>query len=93
MASHRSQEDENGSPMPVMGRPVHALQVVAMQQHNHRLLGHCKRLERQKDVLMAQVHAIHDKWSDAEATRTHLLNEVCTLRKTLEVSNPRSHEV
>ena len=79
--------------MPVVSCPMHGVQVVAMQQHNHRLLGHCKRLERQKDVLMAQVHAIHDKWSDAEATRTHLLNEVCTLRKTLEVRNPRPHRI
>ncbi len=71
--------------LAVVRCPMSAEQVVAMQQHNHRLLGHCKRLERQKDMLMAQVHAIRDKWSDAEATRTHLLNEVCTLRKTLEV--------
>ena len=56
-----------------------------MQQGNHRLLGHCKRLERQKDVVMAQVAAMRDKWSEAEATRTHLQNEVDTLRKTLEV--------
>ena len=55
-----------------------------MQQHNHRLLGHCKRLERQKDVVMAQVRAMQDKWQEAEATRAHLQNEVDTLRKTLE---------
>ena len=55
-----------------------------MQQHNHRLLGHCKRLERQKDVVMAQVRAMQDKWGEAEATRVHLQNEVDTLRKTLE---------
>ena len=55
-----------------------------MQQHNQRLLGHCKRLERQKDVVMAQVRAMQDKWGEAEATRTHLQNEVATLRKTLE---------
>ncbi|CAL5229136.1 g12408 [Coccomyxa viridis] len=59
-------------------------QVGAMQQHNHRLLGHCKRLERQKDVVMAQVRAMQDKWQEAEATRAHLQNEVDTLRKTLE---------
>ena len=56
-----------------------------MQQHNHRLLGHCKRLERQKDVVMAQVAAMQDKWGEAEATRAHLQKEVDTLRKTLEV--------
>ncbi len=56
-----------------------------MQQHNQRLLGHCKRLERQKDVVMAQVRAMQDKWQEAEATRAHLQNEVDTLRKTLEV--------
>ena len=61
-----------------------ALQVGAMQQHNHRLLGHYKRLERQKDVVMAQVRAMQDKWQEAEATRAHLQNEVDTLRKTLE---------
>lgn len=55
-----------------------------MQQHNQRLLGHCKRLERQKDVVMAQVRAMQDKWGEAEATRAHLQNEVATLRKTLE---------
>ena len=56
-----------------------------MQQHNHRLLGHCKRLEKQKDVVMAQVQAMQDKWGEAESMRTHLQNEVDILRKTLEV--------
>jgi len=56
-----------------------------MQQHNHRLLGHCKRLEKQKDVVMAQVQAMQDKWGEAESMRTHLQNEVDIMRKTLEV--------
>ena len=62
-----------------------------MQQHNHRLLGHCKRLERQKDVVMAQVAAMQDKWGEAEATRAHLQNEVDTLRKTLEARHLPSY--
>ena len=61
------------------------LQVAAMQQGNHRLLGHCRRLERQKDLVMAQVQAMQDKWAEAESTRSHLQNEANTLRKTCEV--------
>ena len=63
----------------------HVLQVAAMQQGNHRLLGHCRRLERQKDLVMAQVQAMQDKWAEAESMRSHLQNEASTLRKTCEV--------
>ena len=56
-----------------------------MQQGNHRLLGHCRRLERQKDLVMAQVQAMQDKWAEAESMRSHLQNEANTLRKTCEV--------
>ena len=56
-----------------------------MQQGNHRLLGHCRRLERQKDLVMAQVQAMQDKWAEAESMRSHLQNEASTLRKTCEV--------
>ena len=61
------------------------LQVAAMQQGNRRLLGHCKRMDRQKDLVMAQVQAMQDKWAEAESMRSHLQNEASTLRKTCEV--------
>ena len=61
------------------------LQVAAMQQGNRRLLGHCKRMERQKDLVMAQVQAMQDKWAEAESMRSHLQKEAITLRKTCEV--------
>jgi hypothetical protein len=62
------------------------MQIVHMQQQNAKLLAHCGRLEGQKAAVMGQVADMQDKYSQAAAESARLQREICTLRKTLDVS-------